>query len=100
MHDARDAATVFRTYPGKGIGDARLISEIGFEHWIIGIATRPVETNHEITLLERACEGAPNIARSAGNQDNRFVGPWQSPRWTASSYGSNHTLGGGRTERR
>src|SRR3546814_1311590 len=25
MHDARDAATVFRTYPGKGIGDARQI---------------------------------------------------------------------------
>src|SRR3546814_16282968 len=31
MHDARDAATVFRTYPGQGLGDARLISEIGFE---------------------------------------------------------------------
>src|SRR3546814_11183730 len=58
MHDARDAATVFRTYPGKGIGDARLISEIGFEHWIIGIATRPVETNHEIRHLEPACAGA------------------------------------------
>src|SRR3546814_1194734 len=71
MHDAGDAATVFRTYSGKGIGDARLIREIGFEYRIIGIATRPVATNHDIALMERAFEGEPHISRSASNQDNR-----------------------------
>src|SRR3546814_4824028 len=54
MHDDRDAATVIRTYPGKGIGDARVISDIGFAHWIIGIANRLVEPNNETTSLAHA----------------------------------------------